>query len=85
MVSEEGKCPLCGGRKVPGTTTFAAELGFGVVVVRKVKALVCGQCGEEWIPPETARRFRRASLEEASNPQSPGEKPGPAGLRPVPC
>ena len=53
----EDKCPVCGGRKVPGTTTFTAELGFGVVVVRKVKALVCQQCGEEWISPETARRL----------------------------
>ncbi len=50
-------CPLCGGEKAPGTTTFTAELGFGVVVVRKVKALVCSQCGEEWIAPDAARKI----------------------------
>ena len=53
----ENKCPVCGGRKAPGTTTFTAELGFGVVVVRKVKALVCDQCGEKWIQPDAARKL----------------------------
>ena len=51
------RCPLCGGGKIPGTTTFTAELGFGVVVVRKVKAQVCGQCGEGWIEPDAARKI----------------------------
>ena len=51
------RCPLCGGGKTPGTTTFTAELGFGVVVVRKVKAQVCGQCGEGWIEPDAARKI----------------------------
>ena len=51
------RCPLCGGRKVQGASTFTAELGFGVVVVRNVKATVCDQCGEEWIAADTARRL----------------------------
>jgi YgiT-type zinc finger domain-containing protein len=42
-------CPLCGGIKGPGSTTFTAELGFGVVVVRNVPATVCLQCGADWI------------------------------------
>jgi len=29
------KCPLCGGTKKKGKTTFTADLGFGIVVVRK--------------------------------------------------
>ena len=52
-----GRCPLCGGRKRPGTTTFAAELGFGVVVVRRVPALVCTQCGADWLTDRTAARL----------------------------
>jgi YgiT-type zinc finger domain-containing protein len=47
-------CPLCGGGKRPGTTTFTAELGFGVVVIRNVPALVCAQCGTDWIADEVA-------------------------------
>jgi YgiT-type zinc finger domain-containing protein len=47
-------CPLCGGHREPGWTTFTAELGLGVVVVRHVPAQVCDQCGEEWIEDPVA-------------------------------
>jgi YgiT-type zinc finger domain-containing protein len=43
------RCPLCGGSKKPGRTTFTVDLGFGVVVVREVPASVCSQCGADWI------------------------------------
>ncbi len=56
------RCPLCGGRRVSGTTTFTAELGFGVVVIRNVPAAVCEQCGEAWIADDVA-----AELEERVN------------------
>ncbi|HCP91956.1 MAG TPA: YgiT-type zinc finger domain-containing protein [Spartobacteria bacterium] len=52
-------CPVCGGRKTPGTTTFSADLGSGVVVVRNVQATICAQCGEEWIDNETALKLER--------------------------
>jgi len=62
-------CPLCKGEKMPGTTTFTVDLGFGVLVVRDVPALVCSQCGADWIindvaayletVVENARRMRR--------------------------
>jgi len=50
-------CPLCGGKKKPGTTTFTADLGFGVVVIRKVPATVCSQCGADWVENGTAKRL----------------------------
>jgi hypothetical protein len=37
------QCPLCGGTKKPGTTTFTAELEFGIVMVRSVPALRVGR------------------------------------------
>jgi len=52
-----GPCPFCGGAKKPGTTTFTAELGFGVVVVRRVPASVCSQCGADWIGDKVAARL----------------------------
>lgn len=55
--STPNRCPICGGKKTPGRATFTAELGFGIVVVRKVEAQVCDQCGEEWIAPGIARRL----------------------------
>lgn len=42
-------CPLCGGNKKEGTTTFTADLGFGVIVIRNVPATVCAQCGSDWL------------------------------------
>ena len=50
-------CPLCGGGKKPGTTTFTADLGYGIVVIRNVPATVCSQCGADWISDEVAARI----------------------------
>lgn len=50
-------CPLCGGTKKSGTTTFSADLGSGVVVIRRVPALVCAQCGSDWIEDNVAARL----------------------------
>lgn len=52
-------CPLCGGRKKEGKTTFTADLGFGVVVVREVPATVCSQCGADWIGDTIAEKLER--------------------------
>ena len=50
-------CPLCGGTKKTGTTTFTVDLEFGVVVVRKVPATVCSQCGADWIDDRVAKQL----------------------------
>ena len=55
---------MCGGNKAGGRTTFTADLGSGVVVVRRVKATICSQCGEEWIDDEKARSLEKV-VEEA--------------------
>ncbi len=77
MNETNDQCPLCGGKKTKGATTFSADLGSGVVVVRNVRATVCGQCGEEWIDDATARqleqivnqaRSRRLQVEVAAMP-----------------
>ncbi len=51
------QCPLCGGTKKEGTTTFTVDLDFGVVVVRSVPALVCAMCGADWIQDDVASRL----------------------------
>ncbi|HBU05256.1 MAG TPA: YgiT-type zinc finger domain-containing protein [Nitrospiraceae bacterium] len=51
------KCPLCGGAKKEGKTTFTVDLGFGVVVVRDVPATVCSQCGADWIEDSISARL----------------------------
>jgi len=51
------KCPLCGGTKKEGTTTFTVDFISGVVVVRNVPATVCSQCGADWIDDDIAARL----------------------------
>lgn len=52
-------CPLCRGTKKEGKTTFTADLGFGVVVVREVPATVCSQCGADWIGDAIAEKLEK--------------------------
>jgi len=53
------RCPLCGGEKKDGVTTYTVDLGSGVVVVRNVPAKVCSQCGEEWIESGVAKELEK--------------------------
>jgi YgiT-type zinc finger domain-containing protein len=59
MSETNDQCPLCGGQKLPGTTTFTADLGSGVVVVRRVRATICSQCGEDWVGNAAAQELER--------------------------
>ena len=52
-------CPLCGGQKEKGTTTYSVDNGQSLIVVRSVPAMICQQCGEEWIDHETAQALER--------------------------
>ncbi len=58
------KCPICGGKKKKGNTTYSVDFETGVVVVRRVPCLVCVQCGKEWIKPDVAKELERI-VEEA--------------------
>ncbi len=57
MSDNIGRCPLCGGEKQPGATTFAVDLKSGVVVVREVPAFVCTKCGDAWIDDSVAAKL----------------------------
>ncbi|MEQ1744243.1 MAG: type II toxin-antitoxin system MqsA family antitoxin [Saprospiraceae bacterium] len=52
-------CPLCSGQVKPGTTTFSLDLQSGVIVVRKVPAHICQQCGEEWLDDQQAAKLEK--------------------------
>jgi len=56
---KNNECPLCGGEKHPGETIFSVELGFGVVVVRHVPAMVCVQCGADWIEDDVVAQLEK--------------------------
>ncbi len=52
-----GVCPLCGGKKQKGKTTFSVDLVFGVVVIRNVPATVCNQCGADWFSNKVSQKI----------------------------
>ncbi len=66
--TKQNLCPLCGGRKKPGKTTYSMDLGTGVIVVRNVQAQICVRCGEEWIDNQTAQKLE-SIVEEARTKQ----------------
>jgi len=53
------KCPLCGGKIKKGKTTFTADLGFGVIVIREVPATVCSLCGADWIKDSMVEKLEK--------------------------
>lgn len=54
------KCPLCAGDMTDGTTTLVFNLeGQRVVVVLNVPARICDQCGDEFIPLESAQKVEQ--------------------------
>ena len=52
-------CPSCGGGKKAGETIFTVNLGEGILIVRDVPALICSQCGEDWIDDKTASSLEK--------------------------
>ncbi len=69
-------CPVChAGHKRPGKTTFTADLGYGVFVVREVPAQVCDLCGTDWIKDQTAATLE-ANVEQARRKHPTGEVTG---------
>ncbi len=56
-------CPVCGGEKTDGSTSFTVDFSKGIVVVRDVPAAVCNQCGEEWISDETAKKLEEITTQ----------------------
>jgi len=57
--SSQSRCPRCGGSKEPGKATYTVDFGPSIVVIRNVPAMVCDQCGEEWIGAETAGKLEQ--------------------------
>jgi len=62
-VPSQSRCPLCGGRKDAGKATYTVDFGPAIVVIRNVPAMVCDQCGEEWIAADTAGCLERLTLD----------------------
>jgi len=66
MKSAKNLCPLCGGFKKEGTTTFTVDMKETLVVIRNVPATLCSLCGNEWFSDEVSTSIENI-VEEAKN------------------
>jgi YgiT-type zinc finger domain-containing protein len=66
MSSTKNICPLCGGLKKQGTTTFTVDMKDTLVVIRNVPATLCSLCGNDWLSDEVAANVE-SIVEEAKN------------------
>lgn len=62
-------CPLCRGLKLNGETTFTIDLKNSLIVVRRVPALVCQQCGEIWIEDIVAQKLEKITNDVKKHPR----------------
>jgi YgiT-type zinc finger domain-containing protein len=54
------KCPLCKGKMREGKTNLPYELGAGkIIVLTHVPALVCEQCGDEFVGIDVVRKAEK--------------------------
>ena len=60
------KCVICKhGETLPGTATVTLTRDAMTLVLKGVPALVCENCGEEYVDEDTTRRLLRVAEEAA--------------------
>ncbi len=61
-------CPICGqGETSRGTTTVTLERGELIFVAKDVPALVCENCGEEYVDEAATAQVLRMAEEAAAS------------------
>ena len=61
-------CPICRhGETQPGTTTVTLERGALTFVAKNVPAMVCANCGEEYLDSSTGEQVLRMAEEAAAS------------------
>jgi YgiT-type zinc finger domain-containing protein len=52
-------CFMCKGTVQEGFSTFTADMGSCIIVIKNVPSSVCGQCGEASYSDEVAKRLEQ--------------------------
>ncbi|MDR1315459.1 MAG: type II toxin-antitoxin system MqsA family antitoxin [Spirochaetales bacterium] len=52
-------CFMCKGKLKDGCSTFTADVGDCIVIIKNVPSRICGQCGEVSYTDEVARRLEQ--------------------------
>lgn len=61
-------CPICRhGETLPGTTTVTLERSGLTFVAKDVPAMVCANCGEDYVDEQTTRQILRMAEEAAAS------------------
>lgn len=47
-------CALCKGNLTKGEVNHIIDLGDGIIIIKKVPANICNQCGEYYVDTQTA-------------------------------
>ena len=68
MKLENQPCSVCEGTVKLEKITYTQTIGNKVVMVAGVPAMVCGQCGEQYLSPETVDELQK--LIEAGPPKA---------------
>jgi YgiT-type zinc finger domain-containing protein len=57
IMTSSDMCALCGGKLHEGFTELVMKAENGVIVIKKVPALVCSSCGEAYLTPEISENI----------------------------
>ena len=52
-------CFMCKGKMQDGFSTFTADMGKCIVIVKNIPSRICGQCGENSYCDEVAQRLEQ--------------------------
>jgi YgiT-type zinc finger domain-containing protein len=50
---------MCKGKLQDGISTFTADLGNCIIIIKNIPSRICGQCGEVSYTDEVARRLEQ--------------------------
>ncbi|MDR0842093.1 MAG: type II toxin-antitoxin system MqsA family antitoxin [Acidobacteriota bacterium] len=53
------KCFLCKGEMTAGHTTHTVDRGSTLIVIKRVPAMICSQCGEVWFGGTVQRQLEQ--------------------------
>ena len=53
----QGFCCSCNGKLKKDITDFIVRVGDDIVIITKVPALICEDCGEKYYTPEISRKI----------------------------
>jgi len=59
MTEESMICFMCKGNLQEGFSTFTADMGNCIVVIKNVPSLICDQCGESSYSNEVTKRLEQ--------------------------